>query len=172
MSAGSPPRSRHDSELITERARVLRVANGVAWVRCESQAGCARCAAGEGCGAGLFARLLGGRLQELPVRLSASAAREPVPGEWVLIGLSTSAVQNASFLMYGLPLVGLLVGAVLGSIARENDLAALLGVVIGLAGGLALARWCAGRVTDHGNLQPIILRSLRPEEPCPPEAEA
>lgn len=158
------------------------MANGVAWVQCESQAGCARCAAGEGCGAGLFARLLRGRLQELPVRLSASAAREPVPGEWVLIGLSTSAVQNASFLMYGLPLVGLLVGAVSGSIALGsmglvslalgNDLAALLGAVIGLVGGLALARRYAGRITDHGNLHPTILRTLRPEEPCPSGAEA
>lgn len=171
MNAGSAG-SRSASELITERARVLRVADGIAWVQCESQAGCARCAAGEGCGAGLFARLLRGRLQELPVRLSDSAMPEPAPGEWVLIGLSTSAVQNASFLMYGLPLAGLLAGAILASVARGNDLVALLGAIAGLFTGLALARWRAGRIADRGSLQPMILRSLRPEEPCPAGAEA
>lgn len=160
------------SELITERARVLRVADGVAWVQCESQAGCARCAAGEGCGAGLFSRLLRGRLQELPVRLPGNLEREPFSGEWVLIGLSTAAVQNASLLMYGLPLAGLLGGAVAGSLGAGNDLFALLGALAGMTAGFVLARWRAAHVAGDGSLQPVMLRILRPEEPCPAVAEA
>ena len=159
-------------ELITERARVLRVADGVAWVHCESQAGCARCAAGQGCGGGIFAKLLRGRLQELPVVLPASRERDPVAGEWLLIGLSTSAVQHASLLMYGLPLAGLMLGSIAGSLFLANDAVALLGAVLGLGTGLLLARRRAGRITDDGHLQPVLLRILAPGEPCPAEAEA
>lgn len=159
-------------ELITERARVLRVADGVAWVQCESQAGCARCAAGEGCGGGLFAKLLRNRLQELPVVLPAARERDPVAGERLLIGLSTSAVQSASMLMYGLPLAGLLFGAIAASSLLANDLVACLGAALGMAGGLLLARACAARIAGGGRLQPVMLRILRPGEPCPVGAEA
>lgn len=159
-------------ELITERARVLRVADGVAWVQCESQAGCARCAAGEGCGGGLFAKLLRGRLQELPVVLPEDREREPRAGEWLLIGLSTSAVQSASMLMYGLPLAGLLLGAIAASLLLNHDLFALLGAAGGMATGLLLARVYAARIAGAGDLQPVMLRILHPGEPCPVGAEA
>ena len=166
------PAATSNPELITERARVLRVVDGVAWVQCESQAGCARCAAGQGCGGGLFAKLLRGRLQELPVVLPHGRERDPLAGEWLLIGLSTSAVQSASMLMYGLPLAGLLLGAVAGSALLANDLVALLGGMAGMVAGLLLARGRAGRIADGGRLQPVMLRILRPGEPCPVGAEA
>lgn len=159
-------------ELITERARVLRVADGVAWVQCESQAGCARCAAGQGCGGGLFAKLLRSRLQELPVVLPTGRERDPVVDEWLLIGLSTAAVQSASMLMYGLPLAGLLLGAISGSSMLANDLVAFLGGAAGFAAGLLLARACAVRIAGGGRLQPVMLRILRPGEPCSAGTEA
>lgn len=157
-------------EMITERARVLRVAGDTAWVQCESQAGCARCAAGEGCGGGLFARLLRGRLQELPVALAGSDVVHA--GDGVLIGLSTSAVQRASFLMYGLPLLALILGSLAGDFALGNDAAALLGGVIAAAGAFAYARHRAVRDFGDGRLQPVLLRTLRPGEPCPAAPEA
>lgn len=153
-------------ELITERARVLRVAHDVVWVRCESQAGCARCAAGQGCGGGLFARLLRGRLQELPVALPPEFSARIAVGDTVLIGLSVAAVQNASLLLYGVPLAGLLVGAVVGQVGG-NDAFALAGAAAGLLAGLSLARVLAARSARHGGLEPVLLRTLASGEACP-----
>lgn len=155
-------------DMIAERARVLRTGNGVAWVQCESQAGCARCAAGTGCGGGLFARLLRGRLQELPVETRLHLN----PGDWVMVGLATSAVQNASLLLYGLPLAGLLLGAIAGHQLAGTDLAALVGMLIGLFGGLALVRRFAAGLGARAGLQPVILRVIGKDEPCSGAAEA
>ncbi len=165
------PVAPNPEELITERARVLRVVDHVAWVHCESQSGCARCAAGEGCGAGLFARLLRGRLQELPV---------PVPrgfgslaaGDHVLLGLSAAAVQNASILLYGAPLAALLLGALAGDLAIGGDAGALPGAILGLVTGAWFAHRRAGRLAGDAALQPVILRRLAECEPCPLPREA
>ncbi|MDX1442446.1 MAG: SoxR reducing system RseC family protein [Gammaproteobacteria bacterium] len=141
---------------------MLRVADGVAWLRCESQAGCQRCAEGRGCGGGIFSRLLGDRLQEIPVNVT-----EPVaPDDWVMVGLEPVAVQNAAFLMYGLPLALLLVGAIAGDWIG-GDLPALLGSASGLVAGFALARYWSGQGGRGHRYQPVMLRRLEPGEPCP-----
>lgn len=158
-------------DMITERARVLRVSADTAWVQCESQSGCARCAAGEGCGGGLFARLLRGRLQELPVALPPALAGRLLDGEHVLIGLSARAVQSASLLLYGLPLAGLLAGAVAGELLAGGDAAALAGTVAGMGAGLLLARLQGRRLAGSAALSPVLLRRLGAAEPCPRAVE-
>lgn len=162
----NPPGS--SAEIIAERACVLRVNGDVAWVRCETQSGCARCAAGQGCGGGLFSRLLRGRLQELPVTTEIAVQ----PGDWVLIGLSTSAVQNASALLYGCPLAGLLAGTIIGSQLSPGDATTLIGLAAGLAAGLVLAHRLATRLAGKSALQPVLLRRLNEHEPCPAGAQA
>ena len=159
-------------DVIQERARILRIEGDTAWVQCESQAGCVRCAAGEGCGAGLFARLLRGRLQELPVTLPEPLITQLANGDWLLLGLSVSAVQTASFLLYGLPLAGLLVGAVAASFIVPGDVAAFIGAAAGLAAGLGIARRWGARLAGSGALQAIVLRPLGANEPCSPRPEA
>jgi len=149
--------------LITERARVLRVEQGIAWVRCESQSGCARCAAGQGCGGGIFARLLRGRLQELPVEARFAVS----PGDQVLVGLSVSAVQTASLLLYGLPLFGVISGAVAGWLAGGSDLHTLLGLAAGFGIGLLIAGRSAAVLSGSSSVHPVLLRKLADGEPCP-----
>lgn len=163
----SPPTSHPTPDLLHERARILRVAGDTAWVHCESQAGCARCAAGEGCGAGLFAKLLRGRLQEMPVTLPESMAGELSAGDWLLLGLSVSAVQAAAFLLYGLPLAGLLAGVIGGAMVPGGDAGALAGAIAGLGAGLLVARWRSARLAGSGVLQAVVLRRLAAHEPCP-----
>lgn len=159
--------------LIEERAHVLRVEQGTAWLRCESQAGCQRCAEGRGCGGGVFARLLRRRLEEMPVENSIGVSA----GDAVLVGLEPAAVQNAAFMMYGLPLAGLLLGAVLGSAvgpavgpttgSAGQDAIAILAGAIGFAIGFAVARWSSKRLSRDARYRPVLLRRLRPGEPCP-----
>lgn len=153
--------------MITERAQVLRIENDTAWLQCASQAGCQRCAEGRGCGGGLFSRLLRGRLQEIPVNIRDLPAGESLAiNDWVMLGLEPSAVQNAAFLMYGLPLALLMTGIIAGD-GLAGDAGALTGAVIGLAGGFMLARTLAGKLLGNGRLQPRILYRLNPGEPCP-----
>lgn len=150
---------------IEERARVLRAEHGTAWLHCESQAGCQRCAEGRGCGGGVFARLLKRRLEEMPVENTLGVAA----GDAVLVGLEPAAVQNAALMMYGLPLAGLLSGAVFGSMLGEagQDAGAMLGAALGFVVGFGLARWLSQRLGHDARYRPVLLRRLRPDEPCP-----
>jgi sigma-E factor negative regulatory protein RseC len=119
----------------------------------------------------LFARLLRGRLQELPVTLPDAMAGKLAPGDHVLLGLSVSAVQNASFLLYGLPLAGLLLGALGGGMVFAGDAGALCGAIAGLAGGLWIARTRGVRLAGSGALEVVLLRQLAAHEPCPSRPE-
>lgn len=157
--------------MITERARVLRVERDVAWVQCESQSGCARCAAGEGCGAGLFSRLLRQRLQEMPLALP-DRLENLAAGDHVLLGLSEAAVQNAALLAYGLPLAGVLLGAFGGNLFPGDDPGAALGAVLGLVAGAWLARRLSTRLAGDPSLQPVLLHRLGEHEPCPLQRKA
>lgn len=162
--SGSPATDSRNvgQQMIQERARVLWLAGDVAWVRCESLAGCQRCAEGRGCGGGIFARLLGDRLQEIPVKTTDTVR----PDDWIMVGLEPAAVQNAAFLMYGLPLILLMLGAILGDVAG-GDAAAFAGAALGLGGGFLLARRLAGTGGMSARYQPVMLRRLDPGEPCP-----
>lgn len=154
--------------MIYERARVLELDGGFAWVQAASQVDCARCAAGRGCGGGVFARLLGRRLQ----RVRAIHAGDVQAGDTVLIGLAESAVLVSSFMAYSVPLLGLLLGAVLGTGLAEGDAGALLGGAAGFGAGLFVLKVYNRRTVGDARFQPVILRRLREDEACFPDPAA
>ncbi len=120
--------------MLTECARVVRVAEGSCWVEAPGAASCSACASGTGCGGGTIARLFGDRRVPLRVRVPAGVA--PVVADLVEIGMPASGVAGASLLAYLPLLAGLVGGAVAGSsIGGPGDGAAIAGG----AGGLLLA---------------------------------
>ncbi len=158
--------------MIRERARVLEPFDGGAWVSTGSRTGCARCAAGQGCGSATLGRLLGDRLQRVEV-----ASAEPLAAEaWVEIAIDERMLSAAAALVYGLPLALLLVGAWAGdaafadaaagrSVDMSADLAAGLGAALGLGLGLRSARAIARRLAPRA-LKPRVLRTLGADEAC------
>ena len=150
--------------MILERARVERVAAPYAWVQCESQAGCQRCAAGKGCGAGLFAGLLRGRLSHVK-----AVFREPLKvGDLVMIGIAESALLGAAILLYIIPLVGLFVVAWLGGVAYpgNKELAVFIGGVTGFMVSWMVIRHAARNQQWARLFQPVVVQTLAEEEPC------
>ncbi|RFF30427.1 SoxR reducing system RseC family protein [Wenzhouxiangella sediminis] len=101
---------------------------------------CERCARGEGCGAGVFARLFSRRATcvTLPGSLPVSC------GDWVRVGLEPRQLAFAAAVHYGLPLLGFLAGVVAGHVAMGGrpgqDAGAL---AAGLVAFLAVARLLA-----------------------------
>lgn len=146
--------------MIRERARVLDPFDGGAWVRTEAQAGCARCAAGQGCGSATLGRLLGDRLTRVEVTSETPLAA----GALVEIGIDERMLTQASLVVYGFPLVLLLAGAALGA-ALGGDLAAAGGAMLGLLAGSAAARRIA-RALAPTALRPRVLRALADADRC------
>jgi len=161
--------------VIEQRATVVAVEGGTAWVAAPRRGACARCARltsrGGGCGAGLWARALG-------VRPTCMRAENPVGarvGDQVVVGLEEAALLRGSALLYLLPLAALLAGALAGQalagMGGEGEAGALAGGAAGLAAALAWLRRRGGRLALDPRWRPVILRVL-PEAPgCPGEGD-
>ncbi len=146
--------------MLETQGRVIAIEAGFAWVESVRQGGCGSCASKGSCGSQLLGEAL------TPSASSQAAnhvlAQDPLGvrvGDTVLLGIEEKGALRAAFLMYGLPLSGLMSGLLLAQ--PWGDLWAIAAGVTGL--GLALAVvWLLGRTSQRNaqKIQPMILARL------------
>lgn len=144
----------------TPEGVVVAVRPGLATIRIDESFACPRCAAGRGCGAGVFARG-GSRLVEV----------RPPPGvslrvdQPVCLSLEPRFLLQAAWLVYGIPLFALLTAALAADyfMPREtSDAAALAMAAAGLLCGGWWARRRLRRLGCAGRFVPSVAPSGRP----------
>ncbi len=149
--------------MITERARVVSLDGEFAWVESASQAGCARCAEGKGCGGSIFSRLLGERLH----RIRALAIPGLQAGDEVVLGLDEDGLVASALAAYLVPLLAMFAGAFLVfEIAGNGDAGTLGGGVVGFVAGLVWLRRFSRRHAADARYQPRIVRQFSAGEAC------
>ena len=116
-------------------------------VRTMGTSACAACAAGRGCGAGLFSRLLPMPQQQFVLWSSLPL----VPGDQVLLQASSRDVESMALIWFGLPLLLMLTSAalthwLLSMAAWSSTLWLDAGVLLALLAGLAAGWWLASRL--------------------------
>ena len=124
--------------MIEEPAVVVEAGDGYAWVETQRRSACGACSASDGCGTAALAKAWG----ERRARVRAISALPLQPGDAVIVGLAEGALLRGSLLVYLLPLVLLLAGALLGQAAfagAGEELVVLAGAV-GLGLGFLVAR--------------------------------
>ena len=105
-----------------------------------SVSGCPACDAGQGCGAGIFGRLLRNRRVDVRIENRIKA----VPGQAVKIGIGEHSFLGLVFRLYVWPLIAGLLGVIIGFVIATyvgvtGLYADLTGLVTGVAsGGLAM----------------------------------
>jgi len=83
-----------------------------------------------------------------------------------VLGLDESGLLKAASALYLVPLLGLLLGAILGArlagswMPSMAELGALVLALAGLAGGLAWAREFSARARHDGRYQAVVLRTV------------
>ena len=114
---------------------VSRIEPGQIWVRPRPVSACSRCA-GQGCSSVSIARLFCQPQREFRVQ----ADRPLAIGEWVTVAVSEGRVLSSALLAYGLPVLGLLLGAAFGTFwpVGQSEFSAVLGGVLGLLCGFAM----------------------------------
>lgn len=142
--------------MIEQEAKVTELQGEHALVVVSRQSACGSCAAKSGCGTSVVASLFPQRSQQLRVANTQGAR----PGDRVIIGLEESGLQRASLLLYGVPLLGLLVGAAVGQQWGGSELQSILGGLFGASVGLWFVRWQSSR---NASLRPVMLRRLPPD---------
>ena len=152
--------------MLETRAIVVSTEGRFAWVKADQGSGCEQCN-GKGCGAGKLAQLFCSKPRQFRVdnSIHASIADE------VIISVAEGAVLRGIGLVYLLPLLLLVIGAMLGNLWFENsgtvqneqrDAYAAVGALSGLVSGFILAKWFSLRQTQS-HLRPYVARLWREE---------
>lgn len=142
--------------MIEETARVIRREGDRIELETVSRSACGRCAARAGCGQPLLARVLGERTDNR-LTLTTSSVDDAAPGDMARLGLEERDLLVAALLLYGLPTLSIVVGALVGQWMDQSDIGALLGALSGGVGGFSLSRLCLRRI---GN--PVRLLGVEP----------
>ncbi|MCL7944298.1 SoxR reducing system RseC family protein [Marinobacter sp. ATCH36] len=123
--------------MITETGKVVAVSGGRVWVQTVRTSACQSCSARHGCGQRALASVSGGRANQVLVTNSLGAR----VGDEVTVAIEESALLGASLLVYALPLVLMVIGAVSGhQLSGGHDAAAMFGAAAGMAAGFLVAR--------------------------------
>lgn len=118
---------------------------------------CPRCAAGKGCGAGLFTGSSRKRRVEAVVGEHMSLAE----GDSVEIRLASDNLLKAALIVYGMPLSGAIAAAALAYLLQMGDTAAALAAVGGLVSGLLVGRWRLSRGGCIESFVPYVEKRLQ-----------
>lgn len=134
-----------------QQGKIIAVEKHKIWVDVSRQNACNSCAAKNGCGTSLMERALpsSGNVFELD-----SGDKKFELGAWVDISMDEDKIVAASLLIYGLPLLFLLLGAMLGNTIGHSELASISGATIGFALGFLITRYIDARMAK--NLVPSV----------------
>jgi sigma-E factor negative regulatory protein RseC len=142
--------------VLETRATIIRLEGQYAVVQANRPNGCDLCQ-GKGCGASKLSQLFCNSPAQLKVNNSISAGI----GDEVIISVAEGAVLRGVGMAYIVPLVLLVVGTMLGSMGGESsgqhDGYAALGAVLGLIGGVVIAKW-SPLSHQKDRFQPFITR--------------
>lgn len=154
--------------MIEEHGQVVGLAGGSVQVQTVRRSACQNCKVRSGCGQRLMTEMLGAQ----PLDVCVDNTLDARLGDRVVLGVEESALLRASFMVYFLPLMGLLAGGLIGDRVLEFADAgtaglALFGMAIFFAGS-AIARGGAG----PARYKPVLLRVLPSEAADKAMAEA
>jgi sigma-E factor negative regulatory protein RseC len=150
--------------MLIETGRVVAVDRDGVWVETIRQSTCGACAAQKGCGHGLLNRISDGKRSYIRVLPGSQDPGNCRVDDQVRIGIPEDVILRGSLIVYMLPLLCMLTGAVaaISLFSGNPDVLAALGAVAGFALGFVLVRWHASRHRDDQGMQPTLLGILRP----------
>ncbi len=150
-------------KMLETRAIIVQVEGQYALVQASQANGCEQCK-GKGCGAGKLSQLFCSK----PRQFQADNPINAGVGDEVVVSVAEGAILRGIGLVYLLPLLLLVMGAMLGSAwagqsPEQHDGYAAAGALLGLAAGFIAVKWISLRQAKN-HIQPCIARSWREEQ--------
>jgi len=148
--------------MLETRAVIVQIEGQYAFVQASQANGCEQCN-GKGCGAGKLSQLFCSKPRQFQVDNSINAS----VGDEVIVSVAEGSVLRGISVVYLLPLLLLVMGAMLGNTWVEqpgqSDGYAAAGAMLGLAAGFVIAKWISSR-QNRGHSRPCIARQWREEQ--------
>ncbi|GIX30489.1 MAG: hypothetical protein KatS3mg124_0961 [Porticoccaceae bacterium] len=142
--------------MIRERGTVVAVEPGRVLVETAPAGACGSCGARPGCGHHLLGRSLAGATR-IPVAVPPDFPSPLSPGDRVVIGVAEDLLVKSALTLYGVPLLGGLLGAAGGHLALASEGWAALFALVGFAAGAWAARRVAARLALNPAARPVLL---------------
>jgi sigma-E factor negative regulatory protein RseC len=147
--------------MLETRAVIVQIEGRHAFVQASQANGCEQCS-GKGCGAGKLSQLFCSKPRQFQVDNSINAGI----GDEVIVSVAEGSVLRGISVVYLLPLLLLVMGAMLGNSwvgqAGQQDGYAAVGAILGLAAGFVIAKWISTR-QNRNHSRPYIARQWRGE---------
>ncbi len=148
--------------MITESGRVVAIESDCLWVETIRQSTCNSCSAQKGCGHGMLNKMGGGRPHHLRVLLRDKLASDFAIGDEVDLSIAEQVLVSSALIVYLLPLISLLLGAMVASYGWPgSDLASFGGAIVGFITGFAMVKYHALASRNNLALQPVIIGKQR-----------
>ena len=146
--------------MITETGRVVAIEKKGLWVETIRKTTCGSCSVQKGCGHGVLNKLGSKRSNHIRVLYDEQCSTFAVDDE-VSIGIPEQLIVAASFIVYMIPLLSLLLGAVAGGALLQaawgETVAGIVGAVSGFLIGLGLVKWHGSKTYNSTLYQPRLL---------------
>ena len=154
--------------MIEEQVVITSITPEGAWVEGMQQSACGSCSAKAGCGQHTMSQL--GRkvslwlpLNDLTNEATREAMAEPFRiGQQVVVGLPEGAILRSTVVLYGLPLIALVLGAISGH-ALWGEVGSIVLSVLSMLLGFKAARYWSLKNKQHW--QPHFIRHCFPPHP-------
>lgn len=141
--------------MLEERGQVISIEQGAVHVRVNRQSACGSCQAKAACGQGLMQAIRTEHCHEVRALTDLSLQE----GDYVVLGVSEDLLLRSALMVYLLPLLALIVGAVLGQqLGLSEGWSILLAGLAFAASGVYLYGFNK-RNTNNTNLMPVVLRA-------------
>ena len=147
--------------MIEERAQVVAVEGDNAWLQTQRQSSCGSCEVKSGCGTSVLAGVVGQKISRLKVANTLHAK----VGDEVMLGMTEHALVTGSLLIYGVPLLMLLLGALAGELVADQlgmdaELMPMMGAVVGFALAIVVVRVVLRTGATGLQMTPVMLHLL------------
>lgn len=145
--------------MIEESAHVLEAGAGYALVEIHRASACSSCQSQTSCASAALAKVWGKK--SLRTRVTSTLTLQP--GDNVVVGLADGVLVRGALLVYLLPIVLLIAGALLAqlSVAAAGEELVIVCAALGLGLGLLMARIISQRLRNDPRFQPVVLRHSR-----------
>lgn len=143
--------------MIEQTGKVVAVEQGIAWVQTVQKSTCDACSANKGCGTAVLNKLSGGRAMQMPFKDHLGVG----VGDAVVVGIPDDALLKASFLVYFMPLILLVLGAVVAdNLWPDVELYSVLAGLSGLVFGFFLVKLLSSSSRMATDTQPVLVRRV------------
>lgn len=144
--------------MIEERAKVIAVKDGAIQLQMIKTRSCDSCNAKNACGHALLARMTKRNHPHNTTEFSLPNRLDAQVGDQVVLGIAEDALLKAALLVYLLPLLALLAGAMLGKALWASEVAAITGGLLGLLAGFMLIPQLQSAIFSSSSALPQLLR--------------